>query len=200
MEFIPGLELCEAFHHEEVRPILDRRFPGLQAGCLPCASIRPAMNKLKNSRGSCICGSVRYEIVAEPIALFACHCSDCQTVTGSGYVFALRVPYDGVAVIQGEAKPYERTEADDRRRIIHRCPHCLTILWSERPDSKAYVTVYAGTLENSPDLEPVAHIWTRDAQEWISFPEDVLLYEENPPSMLPIIEAWDRQIREGSTE
>lgn len=27
--FIPGLELCEGFYHEEVRPILDRRFPGL---------------------------------------------------------------------------------------------------------------------------------------------------------------------------
>lgn len=151
------------------------------------------MKKLKNSRGSCICGSVRYEIVSEPITLFACHCSDCQTVTGSGYVLALRVPCDGVAVIKGEAKPYERTEADDRRRIIHRCPHCLTILWSERPDSQEYVTVYAGTLDDSSSLRPVAHIWTRDAQPWISLPEDALRYEENPPSMQPIVEAWRLQ-------
>ncbi len=28
-EFIPGLRLCEFFYHEAVRPILDRRFPGL---------------------------------------------------------------------------------------------------------------------------------------------------------------------------
>ncbi|MCX5757617.1 MAG: hypothetical protein NTU83_03750, partial [Candidatus Hydrogenedentes bacterium] len=28
-EFIPGLELCEAFYHEAVRPILDRQFPGI---------------------------------------------------------------------------------------------------------------------------------------------------------------------------
>lgn len=158
------------------------------------------MKTLKNFRGGCICGSVRYEIVEEPITLFACHCSDCQTVTGSGFVLALRVPYDGVAVIQGEAKPYERTEADNRTRIIHRCPCCLTILWSERPNSKETVTVYAGTLDDSPSLQPVAHIWTRDAQKWIPLPEDTLLYEENPPSMQPIVEAWDRQIREGPTE
>ena len=28
-EFMPGLRLCELFYHEAVRPILDRRFPGL---------------------------------------------------------------------------------------------------------------------------------------------------------------------------
>src|SRR5579859_603064 len=101
---------------------------------------RRKMKTMKNAQGACICGFVRYEIVAEPITLFACHYTDCQTVTGSGFVLALRVPYRGVTVIQGEAKAYERTEADERKRIIHRCPHCLTVLWSERPDSKEYVT------------------------------------------------------------
>ena len=151
------------------------------------------MKTMKNAQGACICGFVRYEIVAEPITLFACHCSDCQTVTGSGFVLALRVPYRGVSVIQGESKAYERTEADERKRIIHRCPHCLTVLWSERPDSKEYVTIYAGTLDDSPTLRPVAHIWARDAQQWIMLPKEALLYDENPPDMQPIIEAWRRQ-------
>lgn len=148
------------------------------------------MKSVKNSRGACICGYVRYRIAEEPITLFACHCSDCQTATGSGFVLALRVPYGGVTVTQGAAKPYTRTEADERRRIIHRCPHCLTILWSERPDTKAYITVYGGTLDDSPALSPVAHIWTRDAQKWLRIPKNVLLYDENPPDMQPILEAW----------
>ena len=151
------------------------------------------MKTLKNSQGGCICGAVRYQIIAEPIALFACHCSDCQTVTGSGYVLALRIPYGGVTVIQGEVKCYERTEADERRRMIHRCPHCLTVLWSERPDSKAYVTIYGGTLDDSPQLRPVAHIWTREAQAWLKLPQDALLYDENPPDMQPILDAWRMQ-------
>ena len=151
---------------------------------------------MKNAHGGCICGYVLYNIVAEPITLFACHCSDCQTITGSGFVLALRVPYNGVAVIQGEVRAYERTEADARRRIIHRCPHCLTILWSERPDTRDYITIYAGTLDDSPTLRPVAHICTRDAQQWMTLPKETLLYDENPPDMRPIIEAWDRQNKE----
>jgi hypothetical protein len=160
--------------------------------------VRQKMKTLKNSQGGCICGSVRYKIIAEPITLFACHCSDCQTVTGSGFVLALRIPYGGVTVIQGEARPYERTEADDRRRIIHRCPHCLTILWSERPDSKEYITIYGGTLDDSPTLRPVAHIWTREAQQWMKLPKDALQYEENPPDMQPIVDAWRRQNEKGA--
>jgi hypothetical protein len=156
------------------------------------------MKTLKHAQGGCICGSVRYKIIAEPITLLACHCSDCQTITGSGFVLALRIPYSGVTVIKGEAKPYERTEADDRRRIIHRCPHCLTVLWSERPDSKEYVTIYGGTLDDSPALRPVAHIWTRDVQLWIKLPKDALLYDENPPDMQAIIDAWRIQSEKGS--
>src|SRR5262249_60942964 len=78
--------------------------------------VRRTMKTFKNSQGGCICGSARYKIIAEPITLFACHCSDCQTVTGSGFVLALRVPYNGITVLQGEIKPYERKEADERRR------------------------------------------------------------------------------------
>jgi hypothetical protein len=154
---------------------------------------RTKMKSLKNSFGTCICGAVRFRISEEPTTLFACHCSDCQTVTGSGFVLALQVPYDGIVVTQGEAKPYERKEADERKRIIHRCPHCLTILWSERPDSKEYITVYGGTLDESPTLKPIAHIWTRDTQQWMKLPDDVLLFEENPPNMNPLLEAWRTQ-------
>lgn len=154
------------------------------------------MKTLKNAPGGCICGSARYKIAAEPMTLYACHCADCQTITGSGFLLALRVPYGGVTLIQGEAGSYERREADRRRRIIHRCPYCLTTLWSERPDSKEFITVYGGTLDDSPVLRPVAHIWTRDAQPWLKLPLAALRYEESPPDMQPLVDAWRRQIDE----
>lgn len=156
------------------------------------------MKTLKHSHGGCICGSVRYELTAEPITFLACHCTDCQTLTGSGFVLALRIPYGSASVIRGEARPYERTEAGGRRRIIFRCPHCLTVLWSERPDSKEYITIYAGTLDDSPALRPAAHIWTSDALAWITLPKDALQYPENPPDMQPIIDAWRRQNEKGT--
>ena len=103
------------------------------------------------------------------------------------------MPYGGVTVVQGEAKPFLRAEPYGQKRNIFRCPQCLTALWSERLDFKEYLTVYAGTLDDSSMLMPVAHIWTRDAQPWISLPKETLQFEENPPDMQPIIQAWRRQ-------
>ncbi|HEX2854110.1 MAG TPA: GFA family protein [Opitutaceae bacterium] len=148
---------------------------------------------MKHSRGSCVCGAVRYELSTEPIALFCCHCTECQTASGASFVLALKMPYGGVSVIQGEAKPFFRPEADGQTRDVFRCPKCLAALWSERLDSKEHITVYAGTLDDSSRLKPVAHIWTRDAQPWIELPKEALQFPENPPDLLPIIQAWCRE-------
>jgi hypothetical protein len=32
--------------------------------------------------GQCQCGQVRYEIRAEPVAVWACHCTECQRQSG----------------------------------------------------------------------------------------------------------------------
>jgi hypothetical protein len=148
---------------------------------------------MKHSRGSCVCAAVRYELTAEPLALFCCHCTECQTASGASFVLALKMPYGGVKAIHGEAKPFLRPEAHGQERHVFRCPRCLAALWSERLDSKEMITVYAGTLDSSSTLRPVAHIWTSDAQPWITLPEESLRFPENPPSLQPIVQAWRRQ-------
>ncbi|MDA0812312.1 MAG: GFA family protein [Verrucomicrobia bacterium] len=141
---------------------------------------------MEHSRGRCFCGDVEYELTAEPIALLCCHCTECQTASGSSFILSLKVPYGAVKVTKGEAKPYLRPEADGQQR----CPRCLAALWSERLDSKEMVTVSAGTLDNSSKLEPVAHIWTSDKQPWIALPKGAIQFPNNPPSMEPIVKAW----------
>ena len=150
---------------------------------------------MKHSRGSCVCAAVRYEITANPIALLCCHCTECQTASGSSFVLSLKVPYGGVAVVQGEAKCYLRPEADGQSRNVFRCPRCLAALWSERLDATGNITVYAGTLDESSTLKPVAHIWTADAQPWITLPQEVLQFPGNPPDFLTIEKAWCDRIQ-----
>jgi hypothetical protein len=35
--------------------------------------------------GGCLCGAVRYSLNAAPLLVHACHCHDCQSVSGSAY-------------------------------------------------------------------------------------------------------------------
>ena len=140
--------------------------------------------------GSCLCGAVRYEIVAEPITLYACHCSDCQTASGASFILAMRVPNNGITITQGDPKPYERSRADGRKKNIFRCPQCLTALWSASVKSPEYLTVYAGTLNDTSQLRPVGHIWTSDAQPWVVIPQGELVFEQGAPDMRRFEEAW----------
>jgi hypothetical protein len=143
--------------------------------------------------GGCLCGAVHYEGTAEPLMLYACHCTDCQTVTGSAFVLAMRLPAGSVGTPRGTAKPYVRARADGRKKNIFRCPECLTALWSESLPASSYVTVYAGTLDDSSKLIPDGHLWTQDAQPWIVLPKDGLLYEQGPPDMEPFALAWKKR-------
>ena len=40
---------------------------------------------LKMNKGRCLCGSVRWELLAEPYAMYNCHCRMCQKVHGAAF-------------------------------------------------------------------------------------------------------------------
>jgi hypothetical protein len=39
--------------------------------------------------GGCSCGAVRYALTRDPMIVHACHCRDCQRVSGSVFVIDL---------------------------------------------------------------------------------------------------------------
>ncbi len=148
---------------------------------------------LTQMTGSCLCSAIRYKIVAEPITLYACHCTDCQTASGASFVLTMNLPINGIEIIRGEPRAFERPRADGRKKNIYRCPICLTALWGAQIQSADYINIYAGTLDDTSSLNPVAHIWVRSAQPWIVLPKEVLVYEKQPPNMQPIVHAWQEQ-------
>jgi hypothetical protein len=100
--------------------------------------------------GGCMCGAIRYECEAEPIAMGNCHCRDCQRATGSGFAAAVLVPISAVK-ISGEVKYHEVT--GDSGAIVRRgfCSNCgarLFVSQLRRPTSwtlwRAVLTIRAG--------------------------------------------------------
>ena len=123
-----------------------------------CSPVRQQSGKVDFSPllGGCLCGTSRYEIVAAPLTLYACHCTDCQTVSGASFTLILVVTRDAIAVREGSPEPYERARADGRKKTIFRCPLCLTALWGARIEASNLATVYAGTLDGSAALDSTA--------------------------------------------
>jgi hypothetical protein len=148
--------------------------------------------KYTSSLGSCLCGDTQYELLEEPLTLYACHCTDCQTASGSSCTLIMRMPTDGVRVRAGNPQPFERSRADGKKKLIYRCPRCLTALWGAHTTGRDYISLYAGTMDNSSLLAPIGHIWTDSAQPWVIIPDGTIRFGKQPTDMSLFEEAWHR--------
>jgi Glutathione-dependent formaldehyde-activating enzyme len=55
-------------------------------------------------KGGCACGAVRYEIAAPPLAIYACHCTDCQRRTGTAFALNMPVRTSSLRIVTGTPK------------------------------------------------------------------------------------------------
>ena len=131
--------------------------------------------------GGCRCGLIRYRANVDKLPnVYACHCLDCQTWSGSAFSLQIILPEDRFEVT-GEPLLYERTSPESGRISRQRgCPVCICRVYtnSARP---GFVTLRAGTLDRSNELNVVAHIWTKRKMKGIVIPEGVPSWPESAP-------------------
>jgi hypothetical protein len=122
--------------------------------------------------GGCLCGAIRYEISWPPTAVVACHCKDCQRQAGSAVSIIAAVPRDSVK-ITGTLKTFDGTS--EKGEVLYRrfCGDCGSPIMSEIPRAPSLGVAYikTGTLDDTSDLAPAAHLWASSAQHWFPFPD-----------------------------
>lgn len=139
--------------------------------------------------GGCQCGAVRYEVRAAPLALYACHCTDCQRQSSSAFGLSMPVPRAALAVT-GTTATYTRVNAAGRTVDGHFCAACGTRLYHAPSRNPAIVNLKPGTLDDARWLRPVAHVWTCSAQAGTVLPPDALHYAGQPENFNAIHDAW----------
>ncbi len=136
--------------------------------------------------GGCRCGAVRYRVTADKLPnVYACHCLDCQTWSGSAFSLQFIVPEEALTVT-GAPHLYERVTEDAHGARTSRqygCAHCLTRVYNTNTRRPGLAVVRAGTLDRSDALEIVAHIWTRRKLKGIEIPPGVPSWPEAAPPM-----------------
>jgi hypothetical protein len=140
--------------------------------------------------GGCECGRIRFQLTSDPITVYACHCTDCQTATGSSFALSMYVTREALELLRGEPQLREFYLPDGRERRVFACAECGTSLWGARPGLPDLLNLQPGTLDDTSWFRPIAHIWTRSAQPWVQIPADALRYEEQPEDPLPLVRAW----------
>jgi len=128
--------------------------------------------------GGCTCGAVRYRLTDAPMFVHCCHCTKCQTETGSAFVLNALIESDRVETIAGAPEPVMTPSESGRGQNVWRCPDCRVALWSNyggAADLMRFVRV--GTLDDPGALPPDVHIFTRSKLPWVQLPESVPAFE-----------------------
>ena len=126
--------------------------------------------------GRCSCGSVRFKLTSDPMFVHACHCTQCQRVTGSAVVMNAVVEKDALELLSGAPRSV-RFEGTAHTAFF--CDDCGTYVWSEYAGGFGTCWfVRVGTLNDPGACPPDVHIYTSTKQPWVLLPEGVPQFNE----------------------
>ncbi len=123
-------------------------------------------------QGRCDCGALRYEMLAAPLTVHACHCSWCQRETGTAFALNAMIERDKLRV---EGAPvYELLpSASGKGQEVARCPACHVVIFSHyASQARRLAFVRVGTLEQPALCPPQVHIFTTTKLPWLLLPPD----------------------------
>lgn len=120
--------------------------------------------------GSCLCGSIAYEVDAFVMPPVHCHCVKCRKAHGSAFSTTAPALREHFRWTRGAEllRSYESSPG----KLRHFCTRCGSHLMAEWLDKPA-VIIRMGCLDSDPDVKPIAHIWREEAAPWYD-PEDDL--------------------------
>ena len=129
--------------------------------------------------GGCQCGAVRYQVAAEPIQVYVCHCKECRKQSASAFGISVIVPVDAFNVTHGRVRTWSRKTDTGGELVCSFCGVCGTRL-CHADARESTVSVKGGSLDEPPDLADAAHIWTSRAMNGVMIPDHVLRFAEQP--------------------
>jgi hypothetical protein len=113
--------------------------------------------------GGCRCGAIRYEVKGAPIAGVACHCRDCQYVSGGAENVSMVFHRSGFAVVMGEPKVYKAKTISGGSSF---CGNCGVHIFSQPDSNPGLVAVKVGSLDDRSDFNVQVDIWMKSAPPW----------------------------------
>lgn len=130
-------------------------------------------------KGSCHCGSVRYEIAGNFQLIGNCHCSTCRKTTGAAYVTWGLFDPQQFRWSSGEDGIGHYPSSPDHYRCF--CKQCGSSLASLHGGKVSEVVL--ASVDGDPGGRPEAHIFVDSKAVWHAITDDLPQHAEWPPGM-----------------
>jgi hypothetical protein len=118
--------------------------------------------------GACYCGQIRYRAEVDPALVEICHCTDCQTLSGSAFRIVVPAMEGSFELLSGTPRIYVKTAESGNRRVQAFCGECGTSIYStEAGAGNGIIGLRVGTIRQRNELPPQKQYWTRSAHRWV---------------------------------
>ncbi|MCP4984465.1 MAG: GFA family protein [Gammaproteobacteria bacterium] len=118
--------------------------------------------------GACHCGQISFEAEVNPGQVLICHCTDCQTLSGSACRTATPVTEDGFKLLRGNLKTYKKIAEDGTPRAQTFCPECGTPIFVGPADGDTgMLGIRVGSISQRDRLPPNNQHYCGSAQAWV---------------------------------
>lgn len=130
-------------------------------------------------KGSCLCGSVKFEISGDLPNFYQCYCSLCQKVTGSMGITATVIPIENFTWIKGRESIKTFKKPSGYRADF--CSECGSSVPNQlRGTPRMWIP--AGTLDCAVNSRVVLHIYTGSAASWSKQDDQCQFFEQGVKS------------------
>jgi hypothetical protein len=116
--------------------------------------------------GGCHCGKITYAAEVDPGTAGICHCTDCQTFSGSAFRTVVQAKKGDFRFLTGQPKIYIKTAESGNQRAQAFCPDCGTHIYAAAASDPQVIGIRIGTARQRAQLQPKRQIWCRSAQGW----------------------------------
>ncbi len=137
-----------------------------------------------NHFGSCLCGSIRYEVDGELSDFGYCHCRSCQKASGSAHGANAGVDRSSLRVLDPEGTLLEYESSPGKIRAF--CGKCGSPLFAWLTGTPELVRIRLGSLDSEFTKTAKAHTFVSESAAWETIDDN-----------LPQFDTWaDRNVLE----
>jgi hypothetical protein len=130
-------------------------------------------------RGSCLCGGVIYEVDRLDMPIMHCHCETCRKAHAAAFTSTAGVYREHFRWLQGENLLSSYESSIGKQRFF--CSVCGSHLIAER-QNQSHIILRVATLDEDPNMRPVAHAWTQESVPWLQDDNNLQNYALAPPT------------------
>ena len=125
--------------------------------------------------GSCLCGSVKFEVTPPFAAFRYCHCSRCQKASGAAHAANAFLPATQFKGLAGESLVKLFKLPGAKRFAVAFCTECGTRVPHKTGEN---MLIPAGLLDADPGARPENSIFWKSKAAWYVSPQELQKFDE----------------------